>query len=145
MQTASEPQAAAPPQSRPEPQPQDQPSVAATPKLASELVLSGPLPEIEGFDELKTLVDNNPNDIGSHMALAAAYTQLGDLDTALRVYRRVLKKRIIPPTFLRLIQEELNDFSSELTGNAHYHQVRGDLYMKQGRHHEAIEEYNKIT
>jgi hypothetical protein len=105
---------------------------------------SGPLPELEGFEALRQLVEANPDDIGAHMALAAGYSQLGDLNTTLRVYRRVLRKRNVPPMFLSLIAEELNDYEGEMQGNAHYHQVRGDLYMKQGRHQEAIQEYNKI-
>ncbi|MDQ3704558.1 MAG: hypothetical protein M3437_04920 [Chloroflexota bacterium] len=106
---------------------------------------SGPLPELEGFEALRQLVEANPDDIGAHMALAAGYSQLGDLSTTLRVYRRVLRKRNVPPMFLSLIAEELNDYEREMQGDAHYHQVRGDLYMKQGRHQEAIQEYNKIS
>ncbi|HEX8600411.1 MAG TPA: hypothetical protein VF952_18075 [Chloroflexia bacterium] len=105
---------------------------------------SGPLPELEGFEALRQLVEANPDDIGAHMALAAGYSQLGDLSTTLRVYRRVLRKRNVPAMFLSLIAEELNDYEREMQGDAHYHQVRGDLYMKQGRHQEAIQEYNKI-
>lgn len=110
-----------------------------------DIYTSGPLPELEGFDQLRMMVDNNPEDIGAHMALASAYTQLGDPDTALRVYRRVLKKRTVSATILRLITEELNEFEAELEGNARYHQVRGDLYTRQGRNQEAIREYNKIV
>ena len=105
---------------------------------------SGPLPELEGFEALRQLVEANPDDIGAHMALAAGYSQLGDISTTLRVYRRVLRKRNVPAMFLSLIAEELNDYEREMQGDAHYHQVRGDLYMKQGRHQEAIQEYNKI-
>lgn len=110
-----------------------------------DIYTSGPLPELEGFDALRTIVDNNPDDLGAHIALAAAYTQLGDPDTALRVYHRILKKRAVSDSILRLITEELNDFETGLQGNAKYHQVRGDLYTRQGRHQEAIREYNKIV
>ncbi len=117
------------------------------PKIGAvrDIYTSGPLPELEGFESLRMLVDNNPDDIGAHIALAAAYTQLGDPDTALRVYHRVLKKRAVSDSILRLITEELNDYEAELQGNAKYHQVRGDLYTRQGRHQEAIREYNKIV
>lgn len=121
--------------------------VIEMPKVGAirDIYTSGPLPELEGFDQLRMMVDNNPDDIGAHMALASAYTQLGDPDTALRVYRRVLKKRTVSATILRLITEELNEFEAELEGNARYHQVRGDLYTRQGRNQEAIREYNKIV
>lgn len=122
------------------PQQVDMPKVGA----GRSMYTSGPLPELAGFEELRQLVEQNPDDIGAHMALAAGYSQLGDLDTTLRVYRRVLRRRNIPAMFLSLIAEELNDYERELQGNAHFHQVRGDLYMKQGRHQEAIGEYNKI-
>lgn len=112
---------------------------------ARDIYTSGPLPKLEGFEALRVLVDNNPDDIGAHIALAAAYTQLGDFNTALRVYRRVLKKRTVSDSILRLITEELNDLDAELQGNAKYHQVRGALYTRQGRHQEAVREYNKIV
>jgi pentatricopeptide repeat protein len=79
------------------------------------------------------------------MALAAAYTQVGDIDTALRVYRRILKKRNVPSAILQLIIEELADFEAEVMGQAHFHQLRGDLYMRQGRFPEAVKEYNRIV
>jgi tetratricopeptide (TPR) repeat protein len=118
----------------------DMPRVGA----GRSMYTSGPLPELEGFEALRQVVEGNPDDIGAHMALAAGYSQLGDLNTTLRVYRRVLRKRNIPAMFLSLIAEELNDYESDMEGDAHYHQTRGDLYMKQGRHQEAILEYNKI-
>jgi tetratricopeptide (TPR) repeat protein len=111
----------------------------------NDMMMSGPLPTLDGFDELQAMVTANPNDIGAHMALALAYTQVGDLDTSLRVYRRILKKRTISPGILQLIVEELSDFEADANGRAHFHQVRGDLYMKQGRFHEAVQEYNKIS
>jgi hypothetical protein len=118
---------------------------AASMPSRNDMMMSGPLPTLDGFDELQAMVATNPNDIGAHMALALAYTQVGDLDTALRVYRRILKKRKISPGVLQLIIEELADFEAEATGRAHFHQVRGDLYMKQGRFQEAVQEYNKIA
>ena len=122
------------------------PQQVEMPKVGTgrDMLTSGPLPELEGFEALRQVVEANPDDIGAHMALAAGYSQLGDLNTTLRVYRRVMRKRSVPAMFLSLIAEELNDYEPEMQGNAHYHQVRGDLYMKQGRHQEAIQEYNKI-
>lgn len=126
---------------------QETPQQVEMPKVGTgrDMYTSGPLPELEGFEALRQIVEANPDDIGAHMALAAGYSQLGDLSTTLRVYRRVLRRRTIPAMFLSLIAEELNDYERELQGNPHYHQVRGDLYMKQGRHQEAILEYNKIS
>ena len=126
---------------------QEAPQQVEMPKVGDgrSMYTSGPLPELEGFEALRQLVEENPDDVGAHMALAAGYSQLGDLNTTLRVYRRVLRRRNIPAMFLSLIAEELNDYEREMQGNAHYHQARGDLYMKQGRHQEAIQEYNKIS
>ena len=118
---------------------------AASMPSRNDMMMSGPLPTLDGFDELQAMVTANPNDIGAHMALALAYTQVGDLDTSLRVYRRILKKRTISPGILQLIVEELSDFEADANGRPHFHQVRGDLYMKQGRFHEAVQEYNKIS
>jgi hypothetical protein len=118
---------------------------AASMPSRNDMMMSGPLPALDGFDALQTAVTANPADIGAHMALAAAYTQMGDLDTALRVYHRILKKRTVSSAILQLIIEELSDFETEATGRSHYHQVRGDLYMRQGRFQEAVQEYNKIT
>jgi tetratricopeptide (TPR) repeat protein len=113
-------------------------------KFPTSVLASGPLPSLDGFEELLALVAANPTDVGAHMALASAYAQVGDIDTQLRVYRRVLKKPGVSNKILRLIAEELSDYEADLTGHPHFHQVRGDLYMKQNRFQEAIEEYNKI-
>jgi tetratricopeptide (TPR) repeat protein len=113
-------------------------------KFPTSVLASGPLPSLDGFEELLALVAANPTDVGAHMALASAYAQVGDVDTQLRVYRRVLKKPGVSNKILRLIAEELSDYEADLTGHPHFHQVRGDLYMKQNRFQEAIEEYNKI-
>ncbi len=129
------------PELAPQPVPAQMPQVGA----GRDIYTSGPLPELEGFEELHALVNQNPNDIGAHVALAAAYTQFGDMDTAIRVYRRILRKRNVSLAVLRLITEELNEFAGDLEGNPLFHQVRGDLYTRQGRNHEAIQEYNKIV
>jgi len=113
--------------------------------FATGMLASGPLPSLDGFDELQDLVALNPSDIGAHIALAAAYAQVGDVDTELRVYRRILRRPNVAPAILRLIAEELADYERQLQGQAHYHQIRGDLYMKQHRYQEAIAEYNKIV
>jgi len=113
-------------------------------KFPTSVLASGPLPSLDGFEELLALVAANPTDVGAHMALASAYAQVGDIDTQLRVYRRVLKKPGVSNKILRLIAEELSDYEADLSGHPHFHQVRGDLYMKQNRFQEAIEEYNKI-
>jgi hypothetical protein len=105
---------------------------------------SGPLPELEGFDHLRQYVLTHTDDLGAYMALASAYAQMGDLATELRVYRRVLRKPHVSTNLIRLIAEELSDCESEMSGQPQFHQVRGDLYMRQGRFQEAISEYNKI-
>ncbi|MBF6614255.1 MAG: hypothetical protein IVW55_14105 [Chloroflexi bacterium] len=110
----------------------------------SKLLSSGPLPELDSFVELQNIIEHNPNDVSAHMALAAAYTQAGDFDPALRVYRRILKQRNVSPTILQMIGDELAEFDPTLHGQSRFHQVMGDLYMKQGLYQEAIAEYNKI-
>jgi pentatricopeptide repeat protein len=132
-------------QPTPQPTPPADTDVMSSDAVPSDLLLSGPLPVLEGFEELHELVTYNPEDMGAHMALAAAYTQAGELDAALRVYRRMLKKRNkVPAYMLQIIAEELADFEDEFGDKPRFHQVRGDLYMKQGRFREAVEEYNKI-
>jgi|GEM_PF-4871134 len=110
----------------------------------SKLLSSGPLPELDSFDELQEMTNRNPDDLSAHMALAAAYTQAGELDPALRVYRRLLKKRNLSTTMMQMIADELAEFERDARGQPRFHQVLGDLYMKQGLYREAIEEYNKI-
>jgi tetratricopeptide (TPR) repeat protein len=114
-------------------------------RFPTSVLASGPLPSLDGFEELQDLVNRNPNDVGAHIALASAYAQVGDVDTQLRVYRRVLRKPAVSNKILRLIAEELTDYEADLSGHPHFHQVRGDLYMKQNRYQEAIAEYNKIV
>jgi pentatricopeptide repeat protein len=127
------------------PRPRVEPDDVAAMDSGHGSLVSGPLPVLDGFEELLELVTYSPEDMGAHMALAAAYTQAGNLDAALRVYRRMLKKRNNVPTYmLQIIAEELADFEGEFGDRPRFHQVRGDLYMRQGRFREAIEEYNKI-
>ncbi len=114
-------------------------------KFPTSILTSGPLPSLDGFEELQEMITRNPDDVGAYMALAAAYSQVGDTDTQLRVFRRVLRKPSISNKILRLISEELSDYESTFDGHPHFHQVRGDLYMKQNRYQEAIAEYNKIV
>ncbi len=127
------------------PRPRVEPDDVGTMDSGPGSLVSGPLPVLDGFEELLELVTYSPQDMGAHMALAAAYTQAGNLDAALRVYRRMLKKRNnVPAYMLQIIAEELADFEDEFGDRPRFHQVRGDLYMKQGRFREAVEEYNKI-
>lgn len=113
-------------------------------RSASDVNTSGPLPMIDGFEELREIVSRNPGDIGAHLALARAYTQVNDLDGALRVYRRILKKRVVSSSILDMIEDELGEVEAEAGGTPRFHQIRGDLLMKQGRFQDAIAEYNKI-
>ncbi len=106
---------------------------------------SGPLPALESYGELQELAQDNPDDISTHMALATAYTQSGEIDAALRVYRRILKKQSVTPAILQMIADELGDLEPEMSGHPRYHQVLGDLLMKQGLYQDAIKEYNKIS
>jgi hypothetical protein len=108
-------------------------------------ILSGPLPELQGFHQLQELLAGKPDDLGAHLALAVAYSQSGHLDHALYEYRQLLKRRQVPVPMLQMIEEQLSDLEEEAGSQARFHQVRGDLYMKQGRYQEAIEEYNKLS
>jgi tetratricopeptide (TPR) repeat protein len=111
---------------------------------AAPLPQSGPLPRLQGFEELQGWVSSNPEDMGAAIALASAYAQAGHTAYALRMYRRILKKRSVSPAILTMIGDELDEMEGELAGQPRYHQTRGDLLMKQGRFKEAIEEFNKI-
>jgi hypothetical protein len=70
---------------------------------------------------------------------------MGDVVTELRIYRRVLRKPNVSTNIMRLISEEITDCEDEMSGHPQLHQVRGDLYMRQGRFQEAIAEYNKLA
>jgi Flp pilus assembly protein TadD len=113
--------------------------------LAAGLLSSGPLPELEGFEHLREMVTQHPDDLGAQMALAAAYAQRGDVATELRVYRRVLRKSNVSANLMNVINEELADCEEEMSGHPQFHQARGDLLMRQGRFQEAINEYNKLV
>jgi Tetratricopeptide repeat len=108
------------------------------------LSATGPLPMVQGFEQLEKMVKEKPDDLGAHMALAVAYAQAGYMEHAMHEYGRLLKNRQVPAPMLQLISDLLSDVEDEATGSVRFHQARGDLYMKQGRYQEAIEEYNKI-
>jgi hypothetical protein len=118
---------------------------AAASPVAGGYLSSGPLPELEGFDHLREMAQQHPDDLGAQMALAAAYAQRGDMATELRVYRRVLRKSNVSSKLMNVINEELADCEDEMSGHPQFHQARGDLLMRQGRFQEAIDEYNKLV
>ena len=110
----------------------------------SDLMTSGPLPTIAGFDDLVGLVANNPQDIGAHMALASAYAQAEDFDSALRLYRRIIKKPTTSETMLKMIWDDLSELGPQAQHLPRYHQLSGDLLLRLGRHREAVEAFNKL-
>jgi hypothetical protein len=112
--------------------------------VESDMMTSGPLPAIAGFDDLTGLVADNPQDIGAHMALASAYAQAEDIDSALRVYRRIIKKPTTSETMLKMIWDDLSDLGPQAQHLPRYHQLSGDLLLRLGRHREAIEAYNRL-
>ncbi|HST05558.1 MAG TPA: hypothetical protein VLQ48_12600 [Chloroflexia bacterium] len=115
-------------------------------RLPSEvdIMTSGPLPSIPGFEDLVSWVADNPQDIGAHMALASAYAQSQDLDSALRIYRRIIKKPTTSETMLRMIWDDLSDLSPHAQHLPRYHQLSGDILLRLGRHREAVEAYNRL-
>jgi tetratricopeptide (TPR) repeat protein len=115
-------------------------------RLPSEvdIMTSGPLPSIPGFEDLVGWVADNPQDIGAHMALASAYAQSQDIDSALRIYRRIIKKPTTSETMLRMIWDDLSDLSLHAQHLPRYHQLSGDILLRLGRHREAIEAYNRL-
>ena len=116
------------------------------PKMTApgDIMASGPLPVLHGFEDLTAWIERYPNDMGAHLALASAYTQAGEVDTALRVYRRMLRKPYVSDNILNMIQDELHDLEDQAHQYPRYYQVRGDLLVRQGHRREAIDEYNKL-
>jgi pentatricopeptide repeat protein len=112
--------------------------------IPGDITASGPLPALEGFDDLNSWIDRYPQDLGAHLALASAYTQAGDIDTALRIYRRMLRKSYVSDNVLRMVQDELADLEDLAHQYPRYHQVRGDLLVRRGQRTDAIDEYNKL-
>lgn len=127
-----------------QPAPTGEDSVHQAPPVLSPSMTSGPLGKVTGFDDLEQMVAARPGEVGTHMALAVAYAQAGHTEHALNEYKRILNNRKVPPPMLQIISDQLDEMESEADGFARFHQLRGDLYMKQGRFEEAIEEYNKI-
>ncbi|MGA7731035.1 MAG: hypothetical protein WCD37_07155, partial [Chloroflexia bacterium] len=109
-----------------------------------DIMSSGPLPPLEGFDDVNEWAGQNPQDLGAHLALAAAYVQADDLDTALRVYRKIIRMPGTSPRVLHMIGDDLSDLEETAQALPRYYQVVGDLLLRLGRHKEAVEAYNKI-
>jgi hypothetical protein len=109
-----------------------------------DILSSGPLPPLEGYGDMNEWAMQNPQDVGAHLAMAAAYVQAEDVDTALRMYRKIIKMPGASPTVLSMIGDDLSDLEDMAKGLPRYYQVVGDLLLRLGRHKEAIEAYNKI-
>lgn len=159
-QPPAEPPMQAQPQAQPpmQAQPQAEPPMQAQPQATApepeqtfqmpgpgDFTVSGPLPVLTGYEDLVALMEQNPQDTGSYMAMATAYVNAGELESGLRVYRRLIKLPGVSATLLGMIDEELEDLRAGAGDLPRYHQVRGDLYLKLGRHREAIDEYNKLV
>ncbi len=100
---------------------------------------------IEGMSELREVAGSNPDNLGVQIALAIAFSQQGQLEEAMRIYRRMLARRTASQAVVQVVGERLSDVEDEAAGDPHFHLVRGDLYMKQGRIPEAVDEFNKIV
>lgn len=125
--------------------PSPEPASSASARNSAPLTVgTGPLEALQGFQDLEAIIASKPEDLGAHMALAVAYAQAGYLDHSMYEYRRLLQNRHVPTSMLQMIADQLADLEDEAGNLVRYHQALGDLYMKQGRHPEAIEEYNKI-
>lgn len=118
---------------------------APTMATRGDVTTSGPLPSLDNFDDLIEWIERNPYDMGAHLALAAAYQQAGDIDSTLRVYKRMLRKPNVSTNVLQMIEDELDDLESQAGEHPRYHQARGDLLVRRGRRGEAVDEYNKLT
>jgi cytochrome c-type biogenesis protein CcmH/NrfG len=105
---------------------------------------SGPLPAPQGFQHLEDIVATRPNDAGALMALAVAYRQGGHLEHAMYQFKRLLKIQQVPAPMLQMVEDQLSDMEADVAGVPRFHQLRGELFMKQGRFQDAIEEYNRV-
>lgn len=109
-----------------------------------DLMTSGPLPSLEGFEDMEGLLEQYSQGIGAQMAMASAYVQAQNFDAAIRMYRKIIKKPNVSETMLRMIGDDLEDVEEAAKHLPRYYQVVGDLLLRLGRHREAIEAYNKI-
>lgn len=108
-------------------------------------IATSPIPLIDGLRDLQEMASREPNNLGALVGLAVAYSQSGQLDQALRLYRRMLGRRNATPGLWQIVAERLSDLEIDAAGSAQYHMARGDLFMRQGRMREAVEEYNRIV
>lgn len=138
---------------RPEPVPVAQPQQMSrnprfddTPKMPArnDILITGPLPSLEGFEDVSEWAGTNPQDVGTQLALAAGYAQAEDFDAALRVYRKIIRRPSTSDTILQMIGDDLGDIEDVAGHLPRYYQVVGDILMRLGRHREAVEAYNKI-
>ncbi|MEO5953141.1 MAG: hypothetical protein ABIQ44_11805, partial [Chloroflexia bacterium] len=109
-----------------------------------DILVTGPLPALEGFEDVNEWAGVNTQDMGALLAMASAYAQAEDFDAALRVYRKIIRKPGTSETMLRMIGDDLTDIEGLASHVPRYWQVMGDLLLRLGRHREAVEAYNKL-
>lgn len=109
-----------------------------------DILVTGPLPSLEGFEDVNEWAGSNTQDMGAQLAKASAYAQAQDFDAALRVYRKIIRSPTVSETMLKMIGDDLTDIEDDASHLPRYYQVVGDLLLKLGRHREAIEAYNKL-
>jgi len=98
-------------------------------------------PDRSVIDSLLHRLEQNPDDCQARLALAAAYQQVDEPESAAAEYRRLI--RDVPELVPQLI-DNLKWLSHTWPDCAAAHRALGDAYMKLGLFQQAIEEYNYV-
>jgi hypothetical protein len=140
---------------QPQPQPQE---VAQVPEKATPVqvevstpIAAAPITNGNGNGAAKAVADagsldtflqvvkNNPRDASANLQLAEAYLQQGQAPQAITYYTGAIKGA--DSATLEQIAQRLRSILGQRDANPRFHHVLGDVYMKQGQHNLALNEY----
>jgi tetratricopeptide (TPR) repeat protein len=91
------------------------------------------------LDTALQVVKNNPRDASANLQLAEAYLQQGQAPQAITYYTGAIKGA--DSATLEQIAQRLRSILGQRDANPRFHHVLGDVYMKQGQHNLALNEY----
>jgi len=81
-----------------------------------------------------------PNDYYARLIVASAYQDAGKHDLALEHYETIIQSA---PSLPEQVVANLEDIVRTVPNSEKAHQLLGDAYLKQGRHDDAIAQYNQ--
>ena len=122
-------------------EPPAEPAVAVSQRGAPSPPVGPPTTSNDVLDNYLSLLEADPQNYALRLSVARVGGQIGMTDLAMQQYKQLIKQNEL----LDEVMDDLNDLISDIDDRQvlqRLHRLLGDIYSKQGRFREAIEEYS---